>query len=53
LFRERRLAAVARRRQPKVKILFLASGDDQPTMKNGPLECIIKEQAFSTLLALM
>ncbi len=50
---ERRLAAVARRRQPKAKILFLVSGDDQPAMKNAPFECIRKEQAFSTLLALM
>ena len=51
--RERRLVAVARRRQPKAKILFLASGNDQCAMKNAPFECIIKEQAFSTLLALM
>jgi len=52
-FRERRLAAVARCRQPKAKILFLASGDDRPAMKNAPFECVLKEQAFSTLLALM
>jgi len=51
--RERRLAAVARRRQPKAKILFLASGNDQCAMKSAPFECVIKEQAFSTLLALM
>ncbi len=51
--RERRLAAVARRRQPQARILFLASGDDRPAMKSAPLECVIKEQAFSTLLALM
>ncbi|MGQ0444795.1 MAG: hypothetical protein ACT4O2_06650 [Beijerinckiaceae bacterium] len=51
--RERLLAAVARRRQPKARILFLASGDDRLMMKNAPFECVIREQAFSTLLALM
>ncbi|MGH8491061.1 MAG: hypothetical protein ACREXS_19885 [Gammaproteobacteria bacterium] len=51
--RERRLAAVARRRQPKARILFLASGDDRLMMKNAPFEWVLKEQAFSTLLALM
>jgi len=51
--RERRLAAVARCRQPKAKILFLVSGDDRTAIKNAPFECVLKEQAFSTLLALM
>ncbi|MGH8583563.1 MAG: hypothetical protein ACREWG_12430 [Gammaproteobacteria bacterium] len=51
--RERRLAAVARRRQPEAIILCLVSDDDRPAMPEAPFDFVIKEQAFSTLLALM
>ncbi|MCI0558514.1 MAG: hypothetical protein MN733_08470 [Nitrososphaera sp.] len=51
--RGRRLAAVARRRQPEAKILFLVSTDDQPFIKDVKFEYVIREHVFSSLLGLM
>lgn len=49
----RRLAAIARRRQPQAKILCLVSAQDMPLFKAIPFECVIKEHVFSNLLGLM
>lgn len=51
--RGRRLAAIARRRQPEAKLLFLVSAQDQPFARNASCEYVIKEYAFSNLLELM
>ncbi len=51
--RGRRLAAIARRRQPEAKILFLVSADDQPLIKDAKFEYVIREHVFSNLLGLM
>lgn len=50
---ERRLAAIARRRQPEAKILFLVSAQDQPFIRDASCEYVIKEYVFSNLLGLM
>lgn len=50
---ERRLAAIARRRQPEAKVLFLVSAQDQPFPKAPVFECVIKEYVFANLLGLM
>jgi len=51
--RERRLAAIARRRQPEAKILFLVSAQDQPFPRDAAFEYVIKEYVFSNLSGLM
>ena len=51
--RGRRLAAIARRRQPEAKILFLVSAQDQPFIRDASCEYVIKEYVFSNLLGLM
>jgi DNA-binding NarL/FixJ family response regulator len=53
LSRGRRLAAIARRRQPEAKILFLVSAQDQPFAKDPAFEYVMKEYIFSNLLGLM
>jgi DNA-binding NarL/FixJ family response regulator len=55
LSRGRRLAAVAQRRQPEARILFLVSADDQPFIKDASSEyvIVIKEYIFSNLLESM
>ena len=53
LSRGRRLAAIARRRQPAAKILFFVSAQDQPFASDAAFEYVIKEYAFSNLLGLM
>lgn len=51
--RGRRLAAIARRRQPGAKIIFLVSAQDQPFARDASCEYVIKEYACSNLLELM
>ena len=53
LSRGRRLARVARRRQPEAKILFFVSAQDQPLASDAAFVHVIKEYAFSNLLGLM
>jgi DNA-binding NarL/FixJ family response regulator len=53
LSRGRRLATIARRRQPEAKIVFLVSAQDQPFVRDAAFEYIIKEYVFSNLLGLM
>jgi DNA-binding NarL/FixJ family response regulator len=53
LSRGRRLARVARRRQPEAKILFFVSAQDQPLATDAAVVHVIKEYAFSNLLGLM
>ena len=53
LSRGRRLAAIARKRQPEAKILFLVGAQDQPFARDAAFEYIIKEYVFSNLLGLM
>jgi DNA-binding NarL/FixJ family response regulator len=49
----KRLATVAQRRQPQIKILFLVSAKDQPWIQDASFEYVIKEYVFSNLLELM
>jgi DNA-binding NarL/FixJ family response regulator len=49
----RRLAAVAQRRQPEAKIVFLVGAKDQPFIKDVSFETVIKEYVYSNLLELM
>ncbi|MGH8602951.1 MAG: response regulator [Gammaproteobacteria bacterium] len=49
----RRLAAIARKRQPEAKILCLVSAQDQPFARDASCEYVIKEYVFSNLLELM
>jgi DNA-binding NarL/FixJ family response regulator len=53
LYRGRRLAAVARRRQPKARILLLVGAEDQPFARDTAFEYVTKEHVFSNLLGLM
>ena len=53
LSRGRRLATIARRRQPEAKILFFVSAQDQPFARDAAFEYVIKEYVFSNLLGLM
>jgi len=53
LSRGRRLARIARRRQPEARILFFVSAQDQPLASDATFEYVIKEYAFSNLLCLM
>jgi len=53
LYRGRRLAAVARKRQPKARILLLVGAEDQPFARDSAFEYITKEHVFSNLLGLM
>lgn len=49
----RRLAAIARKRQPEAKILCLVSAQDQPFARDASCEYVMKEYVFSNLLGLM
>lgn len=51
--RGRRLAAIARRRQPEAKILLLVNSEDQPPGEDSSFECLLKEHVFSNLPELM
>ena len=49
----RRLAAIARRRQPQAKILLLVSVQDQARVRDVSFDYVLKEDIFSDLLSLM
>lgn len=49
----RRLAAIARQRQPEAKILLLVSVQDQPCIWDASFDYVLKEEIFSDLLSLM
>ncbi len=51
--RARRLATLARRRQPEAKIFVLVRAEDQPFIKDHSFEYIIKEHVFASLLELL
>jgi DNA-binding NarL/FixJ family response regulator len=51
--RGRRLAFIARQRQPEAKIFCLVSAQDQPSPRVAPCEYVVKEHVFSNLLGLM
>ena len=49
----RRLAAIARRRQPEAKLLVLVSVQDQACIRDASFDYVLKEDIFSDLLSLM
>ena len=49
----RRLAAIARRRQPEARILILVSVQDQACIRDASFDYVLKEDIFSDLLSLM
>lgn len=49
----RRLAVIARRRQPEAKILLLVSVQDQACIRDASFDYVLKEDIFSDLLSLM
>jgi len=53
LFTARRLANVARQRQPGAQVLFLVSAADAALVKDTSLVYVIKEHAFSILLSVL
>jgi DNA-binding NtrC family response regulator len=50
---ERRWAALIQRRQPGAKIIFLMKAVDQPLIREGAFDYVIKEHVYSSLLELM
>jgi DNA-binding NarL/FixJ family response regulator len=50
---ERRLAAIARRRQPEATIFVLVAAADQPFIRNTSFKYLIKEHLFSNILELL
>src|SRR5215470_2651269 len=48
-YRGRRLAVVARKRQPKARILLLVGAEDQPFAMDTAFEYLTKEHVFSNL----
>jgi hypothetical protein len=51
--RARCLAAVARRRQPATRIIFIVRSDDLPPGGDVSVEYILDEHVFSSLLAVI
>ena len=51
--RPRRLAVIARRRQPDTRIIFLVSPDDPPPIGDPSSEYVLNDHVFSHLLELI
>jgi DNA-binding NarL/FixJ family response regulator len=51
--RSRRLARIAQQRQPRAKIIFLVRVQERDAVNAQGFDCIIKEQAFVSLLQAM
>ncbi|MDZ7361156.1 MAG: response regulator [candidate division KSB1 bacterium] len=50
---EKRLATIARRRQPNAKIFVLVAAAEQPFIRDTSFEYLVKEQIFSNIIALL